>query len=209
MSTQYEMSERTKVALRQAAIDSLCELGYAKTTSVEIARRSGVTRGALHHHFPRGKIDVFVDIISQFFQTRDDRYREMSIEYTQWFADRLEHLKPSEQNDATMRELWAALNIVMYIETEADEADELRRTFESHNWLSLTLRDQMVIGTEAQKKTLLPFYQFLMVFLAGYTFYRYRLPNMNYHEGGRQFAKHLLELWLATQNHPEEEAMES
>lgn len=45
MPTQVEMSEKTKAALRQVAIDCLCELGYAKTTGVEIARRAGVTQG--------------------------------------------------------------------------------------------------------------------------------------------------------------------
>ena len=43
MPTQVEMSEKTKSALRQAAIDCLCDLGYVKTTGVEIARRAGVT----------------------------------------------------------------------------------------------------------------------------------------------------------------------
>jgi AcrR family transcriptional regulator len=206
MSTQVEMSERTKAALREAAIDSLCELGYVKTTGVEIARRAGVTRGALHHHFPRGKIDVFLDVITQFFQTADDRYQDNPVEYSEWFAGRLAHFEASEQNDATMREFWAALNIVMYIDSDADETEELRRTFEARNWLGLVLRDQMVTGTEAQKQTLLPFYQFMMVFLAGYTIYRFRLPNVNYHEGGRQFARHLLEVWMQTQTRPEEAA---
>lgn len=199
MATQQAMSERTKTALREAAVDSLIELGYSKTTGVEIARRAGVTRGALHYHFPRGKVDVFIAIVTQFFQAADERYQDEPIEYAQWFAGRLNYFKPSKQNDRIMRELYAALNIVMYIETEAEVADELRRAFEDRHLFSWGLRNQLVIGSDKQKATMLPFYQFLMTFLAGYLFYRYRLPDMDYAEGGREFAKHLLELWMNTE----------
>lgn len=41
---------RTK--LLDAAVDSLVELGYARTTTQGIARRAGVSRGAQLHHFP-------------------------------------------------------------------------------------------------------------------------------------------------------------
>lgn len=37
--------------LTRAAIESLIERGYARTTAVEVCARVGVTRGAFHHHF--------------------------------------------------------------------------------------------------------------------------------------------------------------
>jgi AcrR family transcriptional regulator len=37
--------------LVRATVESLVESGYARTTAVEVCRRAGVTRGALHHHF--------------------------------------------------------------------------------------------------------------------------------------------------------------
>lgn len=45
-------SAATRAALVDAALDALVEVGYARTTGVEICRRAGVTRGALQHHFP-------------------------------------------------------------------------------------------------------------------------------------------------------------
>ncbi len=50
--TQVERSAETKKRLLEATIDCLNELGYNKTSTPEIARRAGVSRGALVHHFP-------------------------------------------------------------------------------------------------------------------------------------------------------------
>src|SRR6185312_10407809 len=49
--TQEERSAETRRKLIQATIDALDERGYARITTVEIARRAGVSRGALMHHF--------------------------------------------------------------------------------------------------------------------------------------------------------------
>jgi AcrR family transcriptional regulator len=45
-------STATRQALLDAAIESLVERGYAATTTIETARRAGVSRGAQQHHFP-------------------------------------------------------------------------------------------------------------------------------------------------------------
>jgi AcrR family transcriptional regulator len=45
-------SVATRAALLEAALESLVERGYAATTTIETARRAGVSRGAQLHHFP-------------------------------------------------------------------------------------------------------------------------------------------------------------
>ncbi|MCZ4519959.1 TetR/AcrR family transcriptional regulator [Rhodococcus ruber] len=50
--TQAERTAETRAKLLDAAIDCLVELGFAKTSTQEIARRAGVSRGAQLHHFP-------------------------------------------------------------------------------------------------------------------------------------------------------------
>jgi AcrR family transcriptional regulator len=50
--TQEERSTATRERLLDATIECLIELGYAKTTTSEIVRRAGVSRGAQVHHFP-------------------------------------------------------------------------------------------------------------------------------------------------------------
>lgn len=50
--TQEERSTATRARLLDATIDCIIELGYKGTTTSEIVRRAGVSRGAQVHHFP-------------------------------------------------------------------------------------------------------------------------------------------------------------
>src|SRR5262249_35439581 len=50
--TQAERSAATRARLLDATVDCVSELGYARTTTPEIARRAGLSRGAQLHHFP-------------------------------------------------------------------------------------------------------------------------------------------------------------
>lgn len=50
--TQSQRREATRAGLLDATIECLVESGYANTTTADIAKRAGVTRGAQAHHFP-------------------------------------------------------------------------------------------------------------------------------------------------------------
>jgi AcrR family transcriptional regulator len=50
--TQTERRSATRKALLEAAIACLVDEGYTHTTTRRVAERAGVSRGALHHHFP-------------------------------------------------------------------------------------------------------------------------------------------------------------
>ena len=50
--TQAERTAETTAKLLDATADCLVERGYAGTSTVEVCRRAGVSRGALVHHFP-------------------------------------------------------------------------------------------------------------------------------------------------------------
>ncbi|MGW4032100.1 TetR/AcrR family transcriptional regulator [Streptomyces sp. NPDC004838] len=47
-----EQREATRRRIVEAAVESLIEAGYAASTTLEVQRRAGVSRGALLHHFP-------------------------------------------------------------------------------------------------------------------------------------------------------------
>jgi len=55
-------AEATRRSLIAAARDLFGEQGYASTSVDEIARRAGVTKGALYHHF-RDKDDLFRAVV--------------------------------------------------------------------------------------------------------------------------------------------------
>lgn len=57
--TQAERSTATRTALFDAAIACLYELGYGATSTVVVAARAGVSRGAMLHHFP-SKADLML-----------------------------------------------------------------------------------------------------------------------------------------------------
>ncbi|MBW8813657.1 MAG: TetR/AcrR family transcriptional regulator [Caulobacterales bacterium] len=44
--------ERGREEILRATIASFAEVGYARTTTSEVAKRAGVTRGLVQHHFP-------------------------------------------------------------------------------------------------------------------------------------------------------------
>jgi AcrR family transcriptional regulator len=73
--TQAERRTHTRGLLLEATLASLCELGYAATTTLEVERRAGVSRGARVHHFPnkasllRGAMDHLCDELSQHYAT--------------------------------------------------------------------------------------------------------------------------------------------
>jgi len=50
--TQKERRDETRRVLLDATVESLLEVGFAKTTTSEVQRRAGLSRGALLHHFP-------------------------------------------------------------------------------------------------------------------------------------------------------------
>ncbi|WP_127784237.1 TetR/AcrR family transcriptional regulator [Rhodococcus sp. X156] len=50
--TQSERTATTRAKLLDATLESLVELGYARTTTPGIAARAGLSRGAQLHHFP-------------------------------------------------------------------------------------------------------------------------------------------------------------
>lgn len=73
--TQAERRATTRVQLLDATIDCLFDLGYAGTTTTEIAERAGVSRGAQLHHFPT-RIELVTTAVEHLFQRRRSEFME-------------------------------------------------------------------------------------------------------------------------------------
>src|SRR5882672_9007518 len=73
--TQEERSATTRALLLDATLECLTELGYARTTTTEIAERGGVSRGAQLHHFPT-KAELVTEAVEHLFERRNEESRE-------------------------------------------------------------------------------------------------------------------------------------
>ena len=65
----------TRTALLDAALATLAERGYAATTTIETARRAGVSRGAQLHHFPT-KAQLLTAAVDHLLVRRTEQFRD-------------------------------------------------------------------------------------------------------------------------------------
>ncbi len=72
--TQEERTASTRARLLDATIDCLYELGFAKTTTTEVANRAGLSRGAQLHHFPT-KAELVITAVDHLLTRRRDEFR--------------------------------------------------------------------------------------------------------------------------------------
>jgi len=75
--TQEMRSAETRRKLVDATLDALMDLGYQNTSTLEIVRRAGVSRGALVHHFP-SKADLVAAAAEQMLERATDEIRELA-----------------------------------------------------------------------------------------------------------------------------------
>ena len=86
----------TRAALLEAALECLVELGYNATTTIEVAKRAGVSRGAQLHHFPT-KAELMSAAVESLFERRN-------AEFGKAFAN----FEPGvEKGDAAIDLLWS------------------------------------------------------------------------------------------------------
>jgi AcrR family transcriptional regulator len=89
--TQAERTADTTARLLDATAASLVEVGYANTTTTEVCRRAGVSRGALLHHYPT-KDELVAAAVSHIVDLRVEEFRVTlgSLPDTTSIVDRLE-----------------------------------------------------------------------------------------------------------------------
>ncbi|MBW1880500.1 MAG: TetR/AcrR family transcriptional regulator [Deltaproteobacteria bacterium] len=61
-----------------AAIESLVDLGFAKTTTLEVQKRAGVSRGALLYHFP-SKAELLAATVVHLAVLRGRQLKELAV----------------------------------------------------------------------------------------------------------------------------------
>lgn len=88
--TKAERSAATRARLLDATIDCLVELGWSGTSTTEVVRRAGVSRGAQVHHYPT-KEDLVLAAIEHLLERRLAEYHDAferlpSADRTVWTA---------------------------------------------------------------------------------------------------------------------------
>ena len=79
----------TRESLLQAAVDCIAELGCVASTTTRIAKRAGVSRGSLQHHF-RSRDDLLLSVAERVFIS--DPAADVEALRAKPLHDRLDHL---------------------------------------------------------------------------------------------------------------------
>jgi len=118
--TQQQRRDETRRALLDAAVESLIEVGFARTTTLEVQRRADVSRGALLHHFP-SKAELLVAAVDHLAEMRARELKLLSAQLPEGRA----------RTDAVLALLWACFSgtffqVAMELRTAARTDPELR-----------------------------------------------------------------------------------
>jgi AcrR family transcriptional regulator len=163
--TQAERSSETKARLLDATIELLVEVGYPGTSTTEVVRRAGLSRGAQVHHFPR-KLDLVIAAVEH-----------LARRHSEVLLARMEALPEDEtRTEVALTSLWEVYRSPLFI--AAQELRVAARTDpevrEAHRRMSRTvLRPTMerycaaLAGSRSQDKVFLDRLEACFVFVGG------------------------------------------
>jgi AcrR family transcriptional regulator len=75
--TQAERTAETRRRILEAVVESIAEVGFQRTTATEIAKRAGVTWGAVQHHFG-AKGGILEAVLEDTFERFEERLGDVS-----------------------------------------------------------------------------------------------------------------------------------
>jgi AcrR family transcriptional regulator len=122
----------------EATIECLVELGYGATTTLEVERRAGVSRGARIHHFPT-KAQLLTSAV-------DHLYVQLGAHYEQAFGHPQTGTSDVERLVSGLRVLWsvylqpgyvAVLELSMAARTDEELRSRLREVTLRHRALAI------------------------------------------------------------------------
>ena len=126
-----------RAELAEAALQTLSELGYARTSLREIAQNSEFTHGVLHYYF-RDKVDLILCSVRQYKARCVTRYDQVTADartYEDLMTGFLAALAQTMRDEAHMHRLWYDIRSQTLFETafRADVA-ELDKSLENMIW---------------------------------------------------------------------------
>jgi AcrR family transcriptional regulator len=109
LTWQQTKSQLTRTSILQAALECFYELGYANTTTDNIAKQAGVSRGAMLHHFP-SRFDLISATVAYLNQQRIESFAREEIAVQKG----AEHTRIEEGIDTYWRQLNTPVFIVFH-----------------------------------------------------------------------------------------------
>ncbi len=118
---QQQKSARTRLRIIEAAIDCLVEGGYSGLTTQAVVERTGVSRGAMHHHFPT-RMDLVGAVVEHVFYERMRLFLEDYLEKMKDASDaqRLEIATAAHWRSVQTREYAAYLELAVAARTDRE-----------------------------------------------------------------------------------------
>ena len=126
--TQAERSATTREQLLQATIDCLVDKGYEGTSTTEICRRAGVSRGAQLHHYPT-KSELLIAALEYLCDQRHAEFRAL-VHGNATERDQIEEAFNALWTVAMSPALVAWLELGVASRTDAALKDRMRRLSE-------------------------------------------------------------------------------
>ncbi len=157
--TQEERTAATRERLLQATFDALVELGYARTSTPEVLRRSGVSRGALLHHFPT-KADLVTAAVDFVFDKQIAEYQEsfagLSLDAEDRAAEAIELLWTKLSGDT----FYAWLELIVAARTDPVLLEKVRQVTRAFDQNAASVREDMFPPPERED----PYYKVAVAF---------------------------------------------
>jgi AcrR family transcriptional regulator len=135
--TRIDKFAERRAELGEAALQTLAELGYARTSLREIAQNSEFSHGVLHYYFS-DKLDLILCSVRQYKTRCVTRYDQVTAEaasFDELMDGFLANLGETLRSEAPMHRLWYDLRAQSLFE-EAFRADvaELDKSLEKMIW---------------------------------------------------------------------------
>ena len=121
---QKQRSASMQACLLEATIDSLVQKGYRESSTNDICKRAGVSRGALLHHYPY-KAELMSASVEYLFQKRHQEFRDQ-ISSSKKSTDQLDNVLESMWNIYKGPTFQAWLELLVAARTDIKLKDSLR-----------------------------------------------------------------------------------
>ena len=126
-----------RAELGEAALQTLADLGYARTSLREIAQNSAFSHGVLHYYFT-DKLDLILCSVRQYKArcvTRYDEVTTTSTSFAQLLEGFAEALGETLRNETTMHRLWYDLRSqALFEEALRDDVEAIDKSLEKMIW---------------------------------------------------------------------------